>query len=98
MIKGLFKSVRNGKADKIILFISDIVLTICMPIVIVTGIFMARELFVIESDTTTITEAEPEPKPTLDEYLASLTCSVLFHNIIEPFHSRLIFFIRYRHI
>lgn len=47
MIKGLFKSVKNGKLRKIILLASDVVLTICMPIVIITGILIAKELFVI---------------------------------------------------
>lgn len=50
MIRGLFQSVKSGhaKPERIILFISDIVLTISMPIVIITGIFIARELFVID--------------------------------------------------
>lgn len=49
MIKGLFKSVKNKNLRKIILLASDIVLTICMPIVIVTGILIAKELFAIRS-------------------------------------------------
>lgn len=51
MTKGLFRSVNNGKAKtgRIIQFISDILLMICMPVVIVTGILIARELFVIDS-------------------------------------------------
>lgn len=50
MIKGLFKSVKKGnaKTDRIILFVSDIVLTIAMPVVILTGILIAKELFVID--------------------------------------------------
>lgn len=51
MIKGLFKAVQyaNLKAEKMILLISDIALTVCMPIVIVTGALMAKELFVVNS-------------------------------------------------
>ena len=49
MIKGLFKTVKNGKPEKVILLVSDIVLTVCMPIVIITGALIARELFVINS-------------------------------------------------
>lgn len=50
MIKGLFKSVKNGNPGKTVLLVSVIILTICMPVVIVTGIFIAKELFVIQSD------------------------------------------------
>lgn len=50
MIKGLFKSVKSGKIQRKILLFSDIVLTVCMPIVIITGILIAKELFVIKSD------------------------------------------------
>lgn len=52
MIKGLFLSVRKGNSKNLkkILLASDIILTICMPIVIITGIFIAKELFVIQSD------------------------------------------------
>lgn len=49
MLKGLFKSVKNRKLKKIILFASDVALTICMPIVIITGMLIAKELFVIQS-------------------------------------------------
>ncbi len=47
MIKGLLKSVTGGNSKKIILLVSDIILTICMPIVIITGMLIARKLFVI---------------------------------------------------
>lgn len=50
MIKGLFKSVKEGKITKKILLFSDIALTVCMPIVIITGILIAKELFVIWTD------------------------------------------------
>lgn len=50
MIKGLFRSVKGGNHGKTVLLVSDIILTICMPVVIVTGIFIAKELFVIQSD------------------------------------------------
>ncbi|MDD5924059.1 MAG: hypothetical protein PUC88_04645 [Clostridia bacterium] len=36
MIKGLLKAVKNSKTEKIFLLVSDILLTICMPVVIVT--------------------------------------------------------------
>lgn len=49
MIKGLFKSVKKGTLGKRILLASDVILTICMPIVIITGIFIAKELFFIQS-------------------------------------------------
>lgn len=49
MLKGLFRSVKNGNTGKMILLASDLALTICMPVVIVTGIFIAKELFVIQS-------------------------------------------------
>lgn len=51
MIKGLFKAVQcaNPKPEKMILLISDIALTSCMPIVIVTGALMAKELFAVNS-------------------------------------------------
>lgn len=51
MTKGLFRSVNNRKAKpvRIIQFISDILLMICMPVVIITGILIARELLVIDS-------------------------------------------------
>ncbi|MGN0447637.1 MAG: DUF4405 domain-containing protein [Acutalibacteraceae bacterium] len=49
MIKGLFKSAKKGKAEKVFLLVSDIVLTVCMPVVIVTGILIARELFTVDS-------------------------------------------------
>ncbi|MGN0632746.1 MAG: DUF4405 domain-containing protein [Oscillospiraceae bacterium] len=50
MIKGLSKAVKKGSPLRTILFASDILLMICMPVVIVTGILIARELFVIPSD------------------------------------------------
>lgn len=51
MIKGLFKAVQcaNPKPEKMILLVSDIALTLCMPIVIVTGALMAKELFAVNS-------------------------------------------------
>lgn len=49
MIKGLLKAVKKGKTEKIILLISDITLSICMPVVIITGIMIAKELFIIQS-------------------------------------------------
>lgn len=51
MTKGLFGSVAKGKAkaSRILLFILDIVLMVCMPIVILSGVLIARELFVINS-------------------------------------------------
>lgn len=51
MIKGLFKAVKSGnsKAVKVITLVLDIALTVCMPIVIVTGALMAKELFVVNS-------------------------------------------------
>lgn len=51
MIKGLFKAAQcaNPKAEKVILLISYMALTVCMPIVIVTGALIARELFSVNS-------------------------------------------------
>lgn len=49
MIKGLFKAVKSGNAVKVITLVSDIALTVCMPIVIVTGALMAKDLFVVNS-------------------------------------------------
>ena len=51
MIKGIFKAAQcaNPKAEKVILLISDMALTVCMPIVIVTGALIARELFSVNS-------------------------------------------------
>ena len=46
----MFKSVKSGNPGKTVLLVSDIILTICMPVVIVTYIFIAKELFVIQSD------------------------------------------------
>ena len=37
------------KPERLLLFLSDVVLTVCMPIVIVTGALIARELFTIDS-------------------------------------------------
>lgn len=56
MIKGLFKSVKNGTAKglKLILLFSDILLAVCMPVVILTGIFIAKELFFIDSSISGI--------------------------------------------
>lgn len=50
MMRGLFKGAKsaNRKPDRVILLISDIVMMICMPIVVLTGVFIARELFVID--------------------------------------------------
>lgn len=52
MTKGLYKSVKNRKAkpDRIILFFSDILLTLYMPAVIITGILIGREMFVVPFD------------------------------------------------
>lgn len=51
MIKGLFISLKKGKLNvkKGILLVSDLMLTLCMPVVIVTGILIAKELFVVDS-------------------------------------------------
>ena len=51
MIKGLFQAAQcaNPKAEKVILLISYMALTVCMPIVIVTGALIARELFSVNS-------------------------------------------------
>ncbi|MGN0689788.1 MAG: DUF4405 domain-containing protein [Oscillospiraceae bacterium] len=51
MIKGFFVSVKNKniKPYKAILLIADILLAISMPIVIVTGALIAKELFVVNS-------------------------------------------------
>lgn len=49
MTKGLLKSLKGGKFSKKLLLFSDIALTICMPIVIVTGILIAKELFVVKT-------------------------------------------------
>ncbi len=43
MIKGLFRSVKGGNPGKTVLLVSDIILTICMPVVIVTGIIHHTE-------------------------------------------------------
>lgn len=50
MTRGLFKGVKSTsrKPDRVILLISDIVMMICMPIVVLTGVLIARELFVID--------------------------------------------------
>ncbi|MGN0683593.1 MAG: DUF4405 domain-containing protein [Oscillospiraceae bacterium] len=52
MIKGLFSSLKNEKSglSKRFLLASDIALTVCMSIVILTGVLIAKELFVINSD------------------------------------------------
>lgn len=50
MVKGLFKSVKTGKLRKKVLLFSDILLTIGMLLLIITGILIAKELFVIPSD------------------------------------------------
>lgn len=49
MTKGLIKSVKSGKAkaDRVLLALSDLLLIVCMPIVIITGILIAKELFVM---------------------------------------------------
>ncbi|MGN0115762.1 MAG: cytochrome b/b6 domain-containing protein [Acutalibacteraceae bacterium] len=49
MTKGLIKSVKSGKAkaDRVLLALSDLLLTVCMPIVIVTGVLIAKELFIM---------------------------------------------------
>lgn len=51
MIKGLFRSLNSGepKISRLLLAVLDILLTICMPIVIITGILIAKELFVIDT-------------------------------------------------
>lgn len=49
MIKGLFKAVKSKNTVKVITLVSDIALTVCMPIVIVTGALMAKDLFVVNS-------------------------------------------------
>lgn len=49
MTKGLIKSVKSGKAkaDRMLLALSDLLLAVCMPIVIVSGVLIAKELFVM---------------------------------------------------
>lgn len=51
MTKGLVSSIKKGsaRADRKLLGFSDIILSVGMPIVIVTGILIAKELFVIDS-------------------------------------------------
>lgn len=51
MLKSLFKSVlgSNSKTQRDVLAVSDAVLIVCMPIVILTGVLIARELFAIDS-------------------------------------------------
>ncbi|MGN0462552.1 MAG: DUF4405 domain-containing protein [Ruminococcus sp.] len=53
MIKGLFKAIKNGgaKIDRKILALSDIALVVCMPVVILTGILIAKELFILPNVT-----------------------------------------------
>ncbi|MDE7227670.1 MAG: DUF4405 domain-containing protein [Treponemataceae bacterium] len=48
LLTGLFKSVKNRQPKKTALVASDIALTLCMPTVIVTGILIAKELFVMQ--------------------------------------------------
>lgn len=48
LLTGLFKSVKNRQPKKTVLVASDIALTLCMPTVIVTGILIAKELFVMQ--------------------------------------------------
>ena len=50
MVAGLFTAVKTKQPKKIVLLASDIALTICMPTVIITGVLIAKELFVIQSD------------------------------------------------
>ena len=47
--KGLIKSVKSGKAkvDRVLLALSDLLLIVCMPIVIITGVLIAKELFIM---------------------------------------------------
>lgn len=48
MTKGLLSSIRHGKAGagkKLLL--SDVVLTLCMPVVLATGVLIAKDLFVL---------------------------------------------------
>ena len=51
MTKGLINSATKpgAKANKVILLMMDIVLLIGMPIVIATGVLMAKDLFVIDT-------------------------------------------------
>lgn len=61
MTKGLMASVRSGRASpgRWGLLLSDLVLTLCMPVVIVTGALIAKELFLVpaELDWAAITTA-----------------------------------------
>lgn len=52
MTKGLIKSVKSGKAksERVMLALSDLLLAVCMPIVIVSGILIAKDLFMIPFD------------------------------------------------
>lgn len=50
LLTGLCKSVKNRQPKKTVLVASDIALTLCMPTVIVTGILIAKELFVMQLD------------------------------------------------
>lgn len=49
MTKGLIKSVKSGKAkaDRVMLALSDLMLIVCMPIIIVSGVLIAKELFIM---------------------------------------------------
>lgn len=49
MTKGLIISVKNGKANiiRLLLSISDFILVLCMPLVIISGVLIAKELFVL---------------------------------------------------
>ena len=51
MTKGLINSATkpDAKANKVILLMMDIVLLIGMPIVIATGVLMAKDLFVVDT-------------------------------------------------
>ncbi|MDE7227689.1 MAG: DUF4405 domain-containing protein [Treponemataceae bacterium] len=50
MVAGLFTAVKTKQPKKIVLLALDIALTICMPTVIITGVLIAKDLFVIQSD------------------------------------------------
>lgn len=49
MTKGLLNVIRHGKAGagKKLLLLSDVLLTLCMPVVLATGVLIAKELFVL---------------------------------------------------
>lgn len=61
MTKGLMASVRSGRASpgRWGLLLSDLVLTLCMPVVVITGALIAKELFLVpaELDWAAITAA-----------------------------------------